>query len=45
MPVSAEDESNETRGGAFHQKKESNTKTYNYGAGKKARMTMKNKKG
>lgn len=42
---SAEDESNETRGGAFHQKKESNTKTYNYGAGKKARMTMKNKKG
>lgn len=40
-----DDDSNGTRGGAFHQKKESNSKTYNYGAGKKAKMTMKKKKG
>jgi len=31
-------------GGAFHQKKESNAKTYNYGGGEKAKMTMKLKK-
>ncbi len=35
----------ETQGGAFHKKKESNRKTYNYGGGKKAKMTMKKKKG
>ncbi|MBE8714227.1 DEAD/DEAH box helicase [Sphingobacterium hungaricum] len=35
----------ETQGGAFHKKKESNSKTYNYGAGTKAKMTMKKKKG
>ncbi|WP_031302051.1 DEAD/DEAH box helicase [Sphingobacterium paucimobilis] len=34
----------ESQGGAFHQKKESNSKTYNYGGGAKAKMTMKNKK-
>ena len=35
----------ETQGGAFHKKKESNSKTYNYGGGQKAKMTKKNKKG
>jgi len=35
----------ETQGGAFHKKKESNSKTYNYGGGQKAKMTMKKKKG
>lgn len=35
----------ETRGGAFQQKKESNNKSYNYGGGVKAKMTMKKKKG
>lgn len=35
----------ETLGGAFHKKKESNSKTYNYGGGTKAKMTMKKKKG
>lgn len=40
-----DDDSDGTRGAAFHQKKESNSKTYNYGAGKKAKMTMKKKKG
>lgn len=34
-----------TRGAAFHPKKESNSKTYNYGGGQKAKMTKKNKKG
>jgi len=34
----------ETQGGAFHKKKESNSKTYNYGSGLKAKMTKKNKK-
>jgi len=34
----------ESQGGAFHKKKESNSKTYNYGGGTKAKMTMKNKK-
>lgn len=33
-----------SRGGAFHQKKESNSKTTNYGAGTKAKLTKKNKK-
>jgi len=32
-------------GGAFHDKKESNTKNYNYGIGQKAKMTMKKKHG
>jgi len=35
----------ESRGGSFHKKKESNSKTYNYGGGQKAKMTMKKKKG
>lgn len=30
-------------GGAFHEKKESNAKNYNYGIGQKAKMTMKKK--
>lgn len=34
----------DSRGGAFHKKKESNSKTYNYGGGVKAKMTIKNKK-
>ncbi|WP_231389956.1 DEAD/DEAH box helicase [Sphingobacterium pedocola] len=37
-------EADESHGGAFHKKKESNSKTYNLGAGVKAKMTMKNKK-
>ncbi|WP_093363695.1 DEAD/DEAH box helicase [Sphingobacterium wenxiniae] len=37
-------EVDESQGGAFHKKKESNSKTYNYGAGTKAKMTKKNKK-
>ncbi|PRD57472.1 DEAD/DEAH box helicase [Sphingobacterium gobiense] len=37
-------EVDESQGGAFHKKKESNNKTYNYGSGLKAKMTMKNKK-
>lgn len=37
-------EVDESQGGAFHKKKESNSKNYNYGAGVKAKMTMKNKK-
>ncbi|HLT86248.1 MAG TPA: DEAD/DEAH box helicase [Sphingobacterium sp.] len=37
-------EEDESQGGAFHKKKESNSKTYNYGAGVKAKITMKNKK-
>lgn len=32
-------------GGAFHDKKESNSKNYNYGIGQKAKMTMKKKHG
>lgn len=35
----------EVTGAAFHQKKASNTKTYNYGAGLKAKMTNKKKHG
>lgn len=38
------DKIDESQGGAFHQKKESNSKTYNYGSGLKAKMTKKNKK-
>lgn len=34
-------EADESKGGAFHKKKESNSKTYNYGGGAKARMTKK----
>ena len=34
----------ESRGGAFHPKKESNAKTYNYGGGQKAKMTKANKR-
>jgi len=34
----------ESQGGAFHKKKESNSKTYNYGGGAKAKMTMKKKR-
>lgn len=37
-------ETDESQGGAFHKKKASNSKTYNIGAGVKAKMTMKNKK-
>src|SRR5690606_42072373 len=37
-------EVDESQGGAFHKKKASNSKTYNIGAGTKAKMTMKNKK-
>lgn len=32
-------------GGAYHDKKESNTKNYNFGIGQKAKMTMKKKHG
>lgn len=32
-------------GGAFHDKKESNSKTHNYGIGQKAKMTMRKKHG
>lgn len=39
-----EDQTDTSRGGAFHQKKESNAKTFNYGGGEKAKMTMKMKK-
>ncbi len=35
----------DSRGAAFHPKKPSNVKTYNIGAGKKARLEMKKKKG
>ncbi|WP_133641138.1 DEAD/DEAH box helicase [Sphingobacterium paludis] len=38
------DSFDESQGGAFHKKKESNSKTYNYGSGLKAKMTKKNKK-
>ncbi len=37
-------EVDESQGGAFHKKKESNNKTYNYGGGTKAKLTKKNKK-
>lgn len=38
-----EDEDGPAGGGAFHQKKASNSKNYNYGIGQKAKMTMKKK--
>ncbi|MFD1770809.1 DEAD/DEAH box helicase [Sphingobacterium suaedae] len=38
------DKIDESQGGAFHKKKESNSKTYNYGSGVKAKMTKKNNK-
>jgi ATP-dependent RNA helicase RhlE len=43
----ATDQEEETsdRGAAFHEKKASNLKNYNYSAGTKAKMTYKNKKG
>lgn len=37
-------EVDDSRGGAFHAKKESNSKTHNYGSGVKAKMTKRNKK-
>ncbi|MFD2287766.1 DEAD/DEAH box helicase [Pedobacter petrophilus] len=40
-----EDEDQSERGAAFHEKKASNLKNYNYSAGTKAKMTYKNKKG
>ncbi|WP_433903334.1 DEAD/DEAH box helicase [Sphingobacterium puteale] len=39
-----DEQEDSSRGGAFHQKKESNVKTFNYGGGEKAKMTMKLKK-
>lgn len=41
----AEEEDQSERGAAFHEKKASNLKNYNYSAGTKAKMTYKNKKG
>lgn len=40
-----EEDENSDRGAAFHEKKASNLKNYNYSAGTKAKMTYKNKKG
>ncbi|GAA4213673.1 DEAD/DEAH box helicase [Pedobacter jeongneungensis] len=40
-----EDDEDSERGAAFHEKKASNLKNYNYSAGTKAKMTYKNKKG
>lgn len=40
-----EEEDTSERGPAFHEKKASNLKNYNYSAGIKAKMTYKNKKG
>ncbi|MCX2474578.1 DEAD/DEAH box helicase [Pedobacter sp. MC2016-05] len=40
-----EEEDVTERGAAFHEKKASNLKNYNYSAGTKAKMTYKNKKG
>ena len=40
-----EDDEPSERGAAFHEKKASNLKNYNYSAGTKAKMTYKNKKG
>ena len=40
-----EEEDTSERGAAFHEKKASNLKNYNYSAGTKAKMTYKNKKG
>jgi ATP-dependent RNA helicase RhlE len=38
-----ESDSQPAGGGAFHEKKDSNSKNYNYGIGKKLKMTMKKK--
>lgn len=40
-----DEEDQSERGAAFHEKKASNLKNYNYSAGTKAKMTYKNKKG
>lgn len=40
-----DEEDSSERGAAFHEKKASNLKNYNYSAGTKAKMTYKNKKG
>lgn len=40
-----DDDDSSERGAAFHEKKASNVKNYNYSAGTKAKMTYKNKKG
>jgi len=40
-----EEDEDADRGAAFHEKKASNLKNYNYSAGTKAKMTYKNKKG
>ncbi|RDC57651.1 ATP-dependent helicase [Pedobacter chinensis] len=40
-----EDDEDTERGAAFHEKKASNLKNYNYSAGTKAKMTYKKKKG
>jgi len=40
-----DEEDTSERGAAFHEKKASNLKNYNYSAGTKAKMTYKNKKG
>ncbi|MHA4896495.1 DEAD/DEAH box helicase [Pedobacter sp. PWIIR3] len=45
VKTTKEDLSAPKGGGAFHDKKESNTKDYNYGIGQKAKMTMKKKHG
>ncbi|MFU1856382.1 DEAD/DEAH box helicase [Sphingobacterium sp. NGMCC 1.201703] len=42
--IKEEQQEDGSRGGAFHQKKESNAKTFNYGGGEKAKMKMKLKK-
>lgn len=42
--TSKENMEDATRGGAFHQKKESNAKTFNYGGGEKAKMKIKSKR-
>lgn len=43
-PTKEKNDVDESQGGAFHKKKASNSKTYNYGGGAKAKMTMRNKK-
>jgi ATP-dependent RNA helicase RhlE len=43
--ISNDKDSGPSGGGAFHEKKESNSKNHNYGIGQKAKMTMKKKHG
>ena len=43
--VKEDTDSSPKGGGAYHDKKESNAKDYNYGIGQKAKMTMKKKHG